>query len=381
MDVRFPSNEPDAATCNLKSSTHEWRSNFERVFATFPDLVHSVDEGGTVVYANPMATTLLGYELDEYIGMRIDDIYAPPHHAEVASGFKALQARGELDVIESCMTSKAGEKIPVEIRSLAFYSDTGSFAKSFSVIRDMRPMLTMREQLRSATRKAAKAGLAQYVVHDLRSPLTVLKFQAESLDNLTRDQAITRDKLDKIHRFTTSAIEQIEELLEILGRNDDTSIPKKPCDVAEALHQAVGRVYGAALASNISLETNIQTNTHTILQGDGLGLRQLFGNLLNNALAAVKKRHGGVSGGVVEASLTADNDRIIIRITDNGVGIDADTATKIFDRGFSTRLDPHGTGLGLSICQKIVGEHRASISLLNAPDTTFEVTFPKVMAN
>jgi len=347
------------------------------VFANFPDLVHSVDEDGFIVYANPVVTKLLGYELEEYVGMRIVDVYAPPYHAELAAGFKALIARGELDTIESCLISKSGEKIPVEIRSLAKYSDTGTFSKSFSIIRDMRPIIAMKEQLRSASRKAAQGQLAQYVVHDLRSPLTTLKLQAESLQTLEVDQGVSRGKLDRISRITSSAVEQIEELLKVLNRNGNAPITKKPCDVAEALHQAVNRVYGASLAANIALETNIQINKHTILRGDDLGLRQLFGNLLNNAIAAVTKQYVGETGGVIKASLVANKNYIVVKIEDNGVGIDDAVATKIFDRGYSTLLDPEGTGLGLSICKKIVGEHDGQISLLTSKSTMFEVTLPK----
>jgi PAS domain S-box-containing protein len=363
---------------DFSPSSHGGQSEFEHVFANFPDLVHSVDEDGFIVYANPVVTKLLGYELEEYIGMRIVDIYAPPYHAELAAGFKALIARGELDTVESCLISKSGEKIPVEIRSLAKYSDTGAFSKSFSIIRDMRPIIAMKEQLRSASRKAAQGQLAQYVVHDLRSPLTTLKLQAESLQTLEVDQGVSRGKLDKISRITSSAVEQIEELLKVLNRSGNAPIEKKPCDVAEALHQAVNRVYGASLAANIALETNIQINKHTILRGDDLGLRQLFGNLLNNAIAAVKKQYVGETGGVVKASLVANKNYIAVRIEDNGVGIDDAVATKIFDRGYSTLLDPEGTGLGLSICKKIVGEHDGQISLLTSKSTVFEVNLPKV---
>lgn len=362
---------------DFSPSSHGGQSKFERVFANFPDLVHSVDEDGFIVYANPVVTKLLGYELEEYVGMRIVDVYAPPYHAELAAGFKALIARGELDTIESCLISKSGEKIPVEIRSLAKYSDTGAFSKSFSIIRDMRPIIAMKEQLRSASRKAAQGQLAQYVVHDLRSPLTTLKLQAESLQTLEVDQGVSRGKLDRISRITSSAVEQIEELLKVLNRNGNAPITKKPCDVAEALHQAVNRVYGASLAANIALETNIQINKHTILRGDDLGLRQLFGNLLNNAIAAVKKQYVGETGGVIKASLVANKNYIVVKIEDNGVGIDDVVATKIFDRGYSTLLDPEGTGLGLSICKKIVGEHDGQISLLTSKSTMFEVTLPK----
>lgn len=352
-------------------------TNFERVFANFPDLVHSVDENGRIVYANATVTQLLGYQLEEYIGMRIRDVYEPSQHAELAAGFKALIVQGELGTIESCLISKSGEKVPVEIRSLANYSVKGSFSRSFSIIRDMRPLLTMKEQFRSVSRRSARGELAEYIAHDLRSPLTTLKLQAESLGRLERGPVPIKDKLDRISRITSSAVDQIEELLTILDRNNSSPTSWKACDVAEALHQAVNRIYGAALANNISLETKIRPGKDMILNGDNLRLRQLFGNLLNNAIAAVKKQYRGEAGGAVKASITAHEDTIVIKIDDNGVGIDDDATSRIFERGYSTRIDPEGTGLGLSICEKIVKEHGGRICLLKDETTVFEVILPR----
>jgi len=113
-----------------------------------------------------------------------------------------------------------------------------------------------------------------------------------------------------------------------------------------------------------------------MLVGDDLRLRQLFGNLLNNAVAAVKKRYEGENGGLIKVTLTANDSGVSVDIDDNGVGIDDDIATKIFTRGFSTRLDPNGTGLGLSICKKILDEHRGQVSLLKTKNTVFHVFLP-----
>ena len=101
----------------LLASNHD----FARVFTNVPDLVHSVDGDGVIVYANPTVTELLGYEIDEYLGMRFVDICATSHYSDLAARFQSLTADGELDAVEGLLVSKQGESIPVEIRSLASY--------------------------------------------------------------------------------------------------------------------------------------------------------------------------------------------------------------------------------------------------------------------
>jgi len=109
--------------------------------------------------------------------------------------------------------------------------------------------------------------------------------------------------------------------------------------------------------------------------GDPGQLVQLFVNLLRNAIEAMPD--GGTVTIEVDESQPPHN--IIVRVTDEGIGIDPTVRGKIFEPFFTTK--PAGTGLGLSICREIANFHRAQLRLISRPDssgTTAELEFPSV---
>jgi signal transduction histidine kinase len=96
--------------------------------------------------------------------------------------------------------------------------------------------------------------------------------------------------------------------------------------------------------------------------GDGQKLRQVFANVLQNALEAFGPR---ADAGRVEVTLRAEGDRAVVEVSDTGVGIAPEDREKIFLPFFTTK--PSGTGLGMSIVKKIVDLHGGDIAVESAP--------------
>ena len=90
---------------------------------------------------------------------------------------------------------------------------------------------------------------------------------------------------------------------------------------------------------------------------DGQKLRQVFTNVMRNALEAIEPRRGG---GRVEVNLFVEGDRAVVEVIDNGVGIAPEDRDKIFLPFFTTK--PSGTGLGMAIVKKIVDLHGGDIA-------------------
>jgi Na+/proline symporter/anti-sigma regulatory factor (Ser/Thr protein kinase) len=96
--------------------------------------------------------------------------------------------------------------------------------------------------------------------------------------------------------------------------------------------------------------------------GDGQKLRQVFANVLQNALEAIDPRG---PGGRVVVDLRAAPDRVVVEVSDTGVGIGAEDREKIFLPFYTTK--PSGTGLGMSIVKKIIDLHGGDIAVESAP--------------
>ena len=97
-------------------------------------------------------------------------------------------------------------------------------------------------------------------------------------------------------------------------------------------------------------------------------------NLLLNAAQAIEE--GGGSTILVETCSTRDG--VLLRVQDDGPGIPAELARRVFDPFFTTRRPGRGTGLGLSICKTVLREHGGNIEAASAPGggAVFTITLP-----
>jgi signal transduction histidine kinase len=110
---------------------------------------------------------------------------------------------------------------------------------------------------------------------------------------------------------------------------------------------------------------------------DGQKLRQVFTNVMKNALEAIEPRR---DAGQVTVDLFIDGDRAVVEVTDDGTGIAAEHRDRIFLPFFTTK--PSGTGLGMSIVKKIVDLHGGDIAIDSAPGrgTRVRISLPAAVA-
>ncbi len=202
-----------------------------------------------------------------------------------------------------------------------------------------------------------KSEFVTTVSHDLRSPLTAILGYVELID---RAGELTGEQQDFLRRVRLS-VEQIAELvtdLLDLGRIEaglDTAMEDTP--LAVLAQYAVQGL--AALASSKEVELGIQiAEDLPMVHGDPIRLRQMIGNLLENAIKYTP------AGGTVRLEASVEDDQLILRITDSGVGIPAGDQPYLFDkfyRASNVPRDISGTGLGLSIVKSIVEQHQGRI--------------------
>ncbi|MFA6151869.1 MAG: 7TM diverse intracellular signaling domain-containing protein [Chitinophagaceae bacterium] len=107
-------------------------------------------------------------------------------------------------------------------------------------------------------------------------------------------------------------------------------------------------------------------------------LNQVFLNIISNAIYAVKKQHGENRTGKINISTRAVNENVIIKIGDNGIGMDEATIKNIFEPFYTTKEVGEGTGLGLSIVFNTIKKHNGKISVESEPGTgtTFTIEIP-----
>ncbi len=226
------------------------------------------------------------------------------------------------------------------------------------------------EVLARSERESAWREMARQVAHEIKNPLTPMKLSAQYLQKAWNDKAPDMD--ERMARFTRTLIEQIETLSAIAS--DFSSFAKMPAAINEWINlkeliQFVLSMYKDS--SEIQYEFKFTTDDPIIFADRALLIR-IFTNLLNNAVQAI----GDDSMGKISIVLSKEGQKWVIAISDNGSGISADRAGKIFQPDFTTKSG--GMGLGLAIVKSIVTGMQGEITFSSTEQhgTTFIIKIP-----
>jgi two-component system, OmpR family, sensor histidine kinase BaeS len=219
--------------------------------------------------------------------------------------------------------------------------------------------------------RAARSDQAQRknfladVTHELRTPLAVIRGQAESItDGVYPPDA---EHLQPILEATATLERLVEDLRTLsLSEAGELELRWEPVDLTELAADAVSTFKAQAQAGGVDLTCD---GTAPTIEGDSVRLRGVLANLVGNSL---KHTH---SGGHISIRLAPASDGASITVTDDGDGVSPELQPRVFER-FAKGATSSGTGLGLAIAKDIVEAHGGTISLTSPPGTTIEIRLP-----
>jgi signal transduction histidine kinase len=215
------------------------------------------------------------------------------------------------------------------------------------------------------------------IAHDLRSPLTVISGYIESL----RDGVLkpTPARLDAIYD-EVQHLQRLVDDLHTLSQADAGNLTQNRQSVApQALLERIAAWYGhLAEAKNISMEVKTNENLPNFL-ADPDRMAQVLENLVGNALRYTP------DGGKIVLSANSETDRVVLKVEDNGKGIEPEALPHIFERFYRADESRQGneSGLGLAIAKAIVELNGGSITATSegiGKGSSFVVSMPAVKA-
>ncbi|WOF22271.1 ATP-binding protein [Microbacterium betulae] len=200
-------------------------------------------------------------------------------------------------------------------------------------------------------------SLARIVTHELRNPLTAIVGHSDLL--LERDDLLpeVRDQTQVIQR----AAERMQQM--VAGILEERAMPSDDCDAVLDLRSVIDasvEAFGAAAAiAGVDLAQHVEGPLPLV--GDTFRLRQVVDNIVSNAIKYTPR------GGRVTIEARADDDGVLLTVSDTGIGIAQADLPRIFDKYFraeSARANAlPGSGLGLGIARDIVTEHGGSLGI------------------
>jgi len=354
---------------------------------TLPMPVVMRDMERRVTLVNAAWEQMMGVSRDEIVGKELHEVpkrVPVKEHRDtddqVFASLKPLR-------YETAVQSRDGTSFNVIVAKAPLLAEDGTMTGIASVVTDIteqRRTAEMMERARLAAESAmqAKSRFLANMSHELRTPLNGVVGMASLLENTALDS--------RQRRFVRTLRSSAEALITLINDVLDLSkaeagklqLAEGPIELRRELEQVVGLFSGRAHDKRIDLAAHIGRGVPAVVRGDALRLRQVLGNLINNALKFTE------SGAVLVAVSPAPGGRqeLEFSVTDSGIGIPVDEQQRIFgafeqaDGSVTRRFG--GTGLGLAICRQLVELMRGTMHLSSEPGrgSRFSFTIPADLA-
>jgi PAS domain S-box-containing protein len=337
-----------------------------------PVILRDTDRRVTLV--NAAWEKMLGISRQDIMGMRIEDYpnWVVSDH-QLESDLEVIATRRAVRY-ETIVHGMDGTNYDVIVAKTALVAEDGTVTGLASVVTDISEQKRTAEVLEKARVSAeaavqAKSRFLANMSHELRTPLNGVVGMASLLENTALDA--------KQRRFVRTLKSSAEALITLINDVLDLSkaeagkleLARVPFDLRRELEQVIGLFGARAHDKGIEIAAHIARGVPATIHGDPIRLRQVLGNLVNNAVKFTE------SGAVLLAAAVAPGDAsetmLEFSVTDTGVGVAPGEQERIFDAfeqadGSVTRKFG-GTGLGLAISRQFVELMRGTMGLSSEP--------------
>lgn len=227
------------------------------------------------------------------------------------------------------------------------------------------------EELRSIEKFAATGRIARTMAHEVRNPLTNISLATEQLKEATAQNEESTVLLTMISRNANRINDLVSDLLNST-RFQQLDFEKVSINqlIEETLELANDRVE----LNHIKVEKQYARDLGEI-SADKEKMKVAILNIIVNAIEAMEKNSGMEKEGILLLKIFRENDKCLLEIRDNGIGMDDDTLQKIFEPYFTKKNK--GNGLGLTAVQNIILNHKGTIKVSSKPSegTSFIIMF------
>jgi len=243
-------------------------------------------------------------------------------------------------------------------------------AKNLALGQLNRLLVEARRQIGDKERLAALGQLAAQLAHEIGTPLASVSGHLQLAIGGRDVPAPLKERLS----VAGSELQRVSKIVrDYLDSTRSVQPERVDTDVRKVVEEAVGIVQGDDRRATIPIR---RASTTLQMQTDPGLLRQILVNLLTNAADAVAQAN---NKGTVDVTFDrSEQGEVVLSVRDEGVGISAEDAARIFEPFYTTKGRGKGTGLGLAICRELATAMGARIAVESAPGlgSTFTLTFP-----
>jgi PAS domain S-box-containing protein len=357
--------------------------NYRVVVETASDAIVSIDDGGTIRFANPATERIFGYKSSELIGKSLTVLMPEFLRAAHEEGLKRYLATGQQHMnwqgTELTALRKNGQEFQVEVSFGELHRDGHRVFTGF--IRDISKRKQAEARLRETELELARVSrlttmgeLSASIAHEVNQPLTAITNNGNAclrlLDNRNLEPEVLRRALEDIVADSTRAGAVIARIRAFIKKTPAEQIQ---VDINEVI-QEVLVLSGHKLQENrVSLERQLR-KALPLVMADRVQLQQVLLNLIMNAIEAMSAVTNRPRLLWVQSQLDESGD-VLVSVRDSGIGFSSEP-DDVFTPFVTTKAD--GMGMGLPISRSLIEGHGGRLwAEANVPHgAVFKFTLP-----
>jgi|GEM_PF-667737 len=358
----------------LRDSEKKYRELIE----TLQEGIWVIDKNGYTIFVNPKMSEMLGYAIKEMLGKHLFN-FMDETEIEICKVALERRQQGISEQHEFEFLRKDGSTIIVSMGTSPILDENGEYQGAIAAAQDITEKKKAEEELKKTMTELSRSNrdlehFAYIVSHDLQEPLGKITAFGDLLKHhgMGNTDEKTQDYLNRMIGAAVRMKELIDGILNLSRVSTKAQIHENI-----NLNDVVKEVLSDLEIKIKDLKAEIKVDNLPTIKAEPLQMRQLFQNLITNAL----KFRTPDQLPIIEIASRKINDNLIeITVKDNGIGFEEKYLDRIFKpfQRLHSRQEYEGIGMGLAICQKIVHRHGGDITAQSAPGagTTFIITLP-----
>ena len=345
-------------------SSHNTLASEQKVLDQIPDQIIIINREKNIIFANKSSLERFGKNIEQN------------HIAEV------IRRPEFLEGIDNVLQNNISTVVKTEIKKPTFqvYESYIFPSPQFFLGKEQSVFILMRDLTDIFKIQQLKSDFVANVSHELRTPLQTIKLGLETISSghAKNDEKEKNNFLSLMHKESIRMEHLIKDLLMLSKIEQQEHIkPSSKINLQEVLDY-VQKFYQEQLKKkNITVQVNLDQNNLNIV-GDKDKLIEVFANLISNSI-----KYSDPHKNIYINSTQKSEDRVEIKIKDEGIGIPQELLPRISERFFRVDSEKtrkvNGTGLGLAIVKHIIKQHRGEFVIQSSEGmgTEIKISLPK----
>jgi len=324
------------------------------------DAIVSKSLNGVITSWNKGAERLFGYAAEEAVGQNITLIIPPERRHEERTIVEQLTRGERVDHFETVRMRKDGSLLDVSLTISPMKDASGRVVGASKLARDITERKRAEEALRQAQTDLAHASrlttmgeFTASLAHEVKQPIAAAVTDANTCVRwITRDEPDLKEAREAAWRTVKDAKRATEIINRVRLLFKKGTPQRELVDVNEVAREMIVLLGDEASRHSISVRTELAEDLPHVI-GDRVQLQQVLMNLIVNGVDAMHDVDGPRE--LIIKSQPAENNELLLSVSDTGVGLPRHQADQIFNAFFTTKT--HGTGMGLRISRSIIESH------------------------